>query len=61
VRRIESELMDLLPAPDQRHALRVLTSLYERWRYLPAAWHPGLGEIREGTEALGIIAAGPVA
>ena len=60
MRRIESELMDLLPAPDQRHALRVLTSLYERWRYLPAAWHPGLGEIREGTEALGIIAAGPV-
>lgn len=61
IRRIESDLMEALPAPDQRKALRLLTSLYERWRYLPEAWHPGMGEIREGTHALGIIAAGPTA
>ena len=59
IRRIESDLMNLLPAPDQRQALRVLTSLYERWRYLPEAWHPGMGEIRDGTHALGVIASGP--
>ena len=58
IRRIEADLMKQLSAENERHAVRLLTSLYERWRYLPRAWHPAPGEIQEGTSALELLVAG---
>lgn len=56
IRRIEADMVNALPGQATRRALGILTSLYERWRYLPEAWHPGKGEIRDGMAALGVIA-----
>jgi hypothetical protein len=58
IRRIEADLMKHVSADNERQAVRLLTGLYERWRYLPQAWHPAPTEIQAGTTALSLLAAG---
>lgn len=58
IRRIEADLLNCLPADNQRQAVRLLTALYERWRYLPHAWHPLPREIHDGQVALSLLRTG---
>jgi hypothetical protein len=58
IRRIEADLMKNVSADNERQAVRLLTGLYERWRYLPQAWHPAPTEIQAGTTALSLLVAG---